>query len=250
MKERPILFSGPLVRALLEGRKTETRRPVKLPAKAVEGLVVQYPDGPHLRRRDTGKDEPLACPYGKPGDRQVCYSCGEGAVQSAACVPCARCDAGLDTGDLRRGDLLWVGETWGAHFIWDGCPPSKIKHDDDGHCLFYKADGHIRGGCRPSQRKRWRPSIHMPRWASRINLEVTEVRVERLQDIDEAGAKAEGVEAVHVHVPTDPHGPLVPSFRAGFREAWDGIYAGRKDKPGLDWKDSPWVWVVGFKVLP
>ena len=174
MKERPILFSAPMVRALLAGTKTQTRRIVK--ARDLEWMDVHQ----GLREPDNAE----RCPYGQPG-----------------------------------GDRLYVRETWAAPHAYDHLPPRLIPQD----ARIHYAATEDRGGLL------WRPSIHMPRWASRITLEVTGVRVERLQDISEADAIAEGVY-------TDP---ACPAYDA-YAQLWDEIN-------GLgSWEANPWVWVVGF----
>lgn len=192
MSEHPILFSGPMVRAILEGRKTMTRRVVK--GVALEWLAtgmftpayVAHPDN-HL------------CPYGQPGDR------------------------------------LWVRETWR---IPGGAPNGWTD---------YKADDDREGF-------KWRPSIHMPRLACRILLDVTAVRVERVQDIKQRDAMHEGIEPEPVEVSGSqvvfPRGKvpqdarLVGSdYKAGFHKYWDSLNA----KRGNGWDANPWVWVVEFK---
>lgn len=203
MKERPILFSGPMVRAILEGRKTQTRRVMK-PQPTLKGSQWVWRDYQWMADKQHPMDvitggSLAPCPYGKNGDR------------------------------------LWVRETW-----W---------HDDDG--LFYRADQSEDSPWleasqhRPSSGSKWgwRPSIHMPRAASRITLGITGVRVERLQRISEADARAEGVtiEGRHsVGYCTGEH--LPPSIRA-FRDLWDGLNAA----PGHGWNANPWVWVVQFR---
>lgn len=206
MKERPILFSGAMVRALLAGTKTQTRRIVKSQPPADKQRVAWYepgvmgwapPDVPsqHWHR--------VRCPYGQPGDR------------------------------------LWVREAFG-HF-------ERNDNFSPGCEVFYRADGE----CLALQP--WRPSIHMPRWASRITLEVTSVRVERLQDISEADALAEGIVPHvrggwhwHPHNPSD----LDDWHQFGFKTAayayeslWEQI-----NGPG-SWDSNPWVWAVEFKRL-
>lgn len=168
MKARPILFSGPMVRALLAGTKTQTRRVCK-PA-ATLSAVVEVPDplergqvynGSHFGDEDG--EAQFACPYGG------------------------------------RGERLWVRETHYLHGIWsvrkgdDGKRRWTFSPNQDMGVQFDEPNGLIRG--RSTTVPGWyrRPSIHMPRWASRITLEVTGVRVERLQDISEADARAEGV---------------------------------------------------------
>lgn len=210
MKERPILFSTPMVRALLSGAKTQTRRIVK--AKHLpwlENSVLNFLDGKWNQR-------PL--PYGQPGDR------------------------------------LWVRETWQGPLLqefemdadanWH--TPSHIhQYQNPAHCE-YAADG----GPAPEytdaddvMRQGWRPSIHMPRWASRITLEITSVRVERLQDISEADALAEGIvrqpdggyglaDTTHYHF-TDP--------RQSYFSLWEAINGAGSVE------DNPWVWAVEFR---
>lgn len=213
VKERPILFSGPMVRAILEGRKTQTRRVVK-----------PYP----LAFAD--RFEP--CPfrgYGLLGqwaqmDMREHTICG---------LP------GRKYGS--QGDLLWVKETWS----WSGeiCNHEEVIWRADRDYTLIERGGH-----------RWRPSIHMPRWASRITLEIESVRVERLQDITEADAIAEGVERnegddpwTHadgwIKYPFDLHAEDFPAVTAkeSYQSLWQSI-----NGPG-SWDANPWVWVIQFR---
>ncbi len=177
MKERPILFSGEMVRAILEGRKTQTRRLAKVNADG-------YPCD-------------SLCPY-CPGDR------------------------------------LWVRETWSCGKVFDRTPPGQIPTVERDIPVWYAAED----GEESINRGRWRHSIHMPRWASRITLEVTGVRVERLQDISEADACAEGImRASGVCGQTVRPGP-----RDHFADLWDRINNDR-----ASWASNPWVWVVEFR---
>lgn len=185
MKERPILFNGAMVRAILEGRKTHTRRIVK--GMALDWLEASSPEY-------VADPEDHLCPLGAPGDR------------------------------------LWVRETWSS---------------DDGKTAHYRADGETYNAGLP-----WRPSIHMPRWASRITLEITGVRVERLQEITEEGAKAEGCSPCGFaqEVALNPAGgcsvtDLSGTSRGTFRMLWDSIYKGSKS-----WDANPWVWDIEFRV--
>lgn len=151
MKERPILFTGPMVRAILEGRKTVTRR-VVTPQPDFLGSMVD-PNTP-FKTLDAGLHARITCPYGQPGDR------------------------------------LWVREAWAADAQVDAIAPSDLSQ---GEPIWYPADLSVRQtGCSMISKGRVRPSIHMPRWACRILLEITAVRVERLQDISDPGALAEG----------------------------------------------------------
>ena len=179
IKERPILFSAPMVRAILEGRKTVTRREIKTRMRSADTSfeLHQQPDGSWLPMHtfdescmdDQGTEHPITCPYGKPGDR------------------------------------LWVRESHAQVFevdIPDGRPAGPIgtagsPGRPDWKCRYvYRADGEMPNvqwhHVGDSQPVRWTPSIHMRREASRILLEITDVRVERLQDISEDQAKAEG----------------------------------------------------------
>lgn len=193
MKERPILFSSSMVRAILDGSKTMTRRIIKPqpthfnPAGTPRRVV---PNG--------GPSESICCPYGQPGDR------------------------------------LWVRETWAAPHALDGHTPRFMPPTTRVHY----AASEDRGGLL------WRASIHMPRWASRILLEIADVRIERLQDISEDDAQAEGLEyserfegycigeAEHYN----SHDP-----RLSYASLWESIN-------GPDsWAANPWVWVVTFR---
>lgn len=201
MKERPILFSAPMVRAILSGTKTQTRRVVK-PAPQADQIL-----------------KPLV---GSSGFRFVMDA-----------TP-------LDAKNIRRirwdysygqpGDRLWVRESY-------------QRFSDDGQ-IMYRADPESFKSMNELKRDdcleaRWRPSIHMPRWASRITLEVTGVRVERLQDISEADAIAEGVRQYsaleRIQAGQDRWA------RHAYRSLWESI-----DGPG-SWDANPWVWVVEFK---
>ena len=179
MTDRPILFSAPMVRAILAGTKTQTRRVVKPAHKA-------WMDQPVTHQLGEWDKRPL--PYGKPGDR------------------------------------LWVRETWQAVSGNDRARHIMTHPRPDRGWLEYAATPRD-----DEPAYKWRPSIHMPRWASRITLEVTGVRVERLQDISEADAISEGTPF--------PCGGWV----GGYQKLWESIHG-----PG-SWDLNPWVWVVEFK---
>ncbi len=208
MKARPILFSPPMVRALLGGRKTQTRRIVK--PQPAEGQTV-------------GR-----CPYVRTG-----YSLAEcradGTVGGCECRPFS-CPYGWP------GDLLWVRESYG---LWRGLEP------------VYMADN-------PDQMNRWKPSIHMPRAASRLTLEITDIRVERLQNISEQDARAEGLITGPDHLDTlcrDYRGDKTYS-EGGYaleRTVWVQPVESYKSLWELingegSWELNPWVWVIEFKV--
>ena len=209
-KSSPILFSGPMVRAILDGRKTQTRRVVK-----PQLVRLETPRGRNKAAAGWLNFRALPCPYGQPGDE------------------------------------LWVREAFGVvRFVG--------VHDGDIHesKVVYSAD-------EPKQKPlRWTPSIHMPRCASRITLTVKAVRVERLQDISEADAIAEGVEPNWIGDLNPPGGmawdanehgwnpydgdesqegfPAVTA-KESFRGLWQSI-----NGPG-SWDANPWVWVIEFE---
>lgn len=231
MKERPILFSAPMVRAILDGSKTQTRRIVKgvkhFPefgsAVGMVGGAWRYgsPAGLGLAERGDCWSVTLDADHLKRMCTQEAYGWGAGAG----------CPYGPP------GDRLWVRETWSTHACFDGVPPAKLTT----RSLHYWADGEIKTG-------KGRPSIHMPRWASRITLEITGVRVERLQDISIQDAKAEGawgpddsiVDKVATYFGIDV---LAANPRLAFQMLWESIN-------GPDsWQANPWVWAIDFKRL-
>ncbi|OPA88760.1 hypothetical protein BFW86_17110 [Pseudomonas fluorescens] len=218
IKERPILFSAPMVRAILEARKTVTRRAVKIQPRSKADIGSYGLGQPFIRNPDVTKPNP-ECPYGRPGDR------------------------------------LWVRETFTIESNrWaddpyspphkDGRPTQRYEDDkwDQPHYKATDAEPKLWYDDRDSPGCRWKPSIHMPRWASRILLEVTDVRVERLQDIGEAQAKAEGIKpSKHVEgwFAYNDTATAFVSAAVAFGELWNSV--------GGDWDTNPWVWVVEFK---
>lgn len=207
-RERPILFSTPMVRAILDGSKTQTRRVVKpwepnYPTSAPKALPTDFsmlPDGTPFR---------AACPYGQPGDR------------------------------------LWVRETFQGPMWEEGTWDPDTDYHKPEFCE-YRADG----GPMPEYvdfednlHQGWKPSIHMPRWASRITLEVTGVRVERLQDISARDAIAEGVKPTSdgaFHIEEDQY--RAPDPAECYARLWEAI-----NGPG-SWDANRWVWVVEFNL--
>lgn len=230
MKSRPILFSAPMVRALLDGRKTQTRRMVN---GAVEDVTRGTWHSPaRLVHRNTCQR--AYCENVDDGE----LACG-GYELTAAGVAC-RSPYGAN------GDQLWVRETWGR--VCDDDHDCDDAPDD--HHVEYRAD--LSPGCTdlpggwPADEGKfpWRPSIHMPRWANRITLEVTGVRVERLQEISEADALAEGVgvlsyggaEDIWRSDSGDTRDP-----RKAYSDLWESINGDGS------WAANPWVWVVEFR---
>ncbi|AIO23827.1 hypothetical protein [Burkholderia cepacia] len=256
MKERPILFSGPMVRAILEGRKTQTRRVVTVRGEqpppwatfAAEGHSPTYtswskPTGlfywcesdeaptKELRRWPilpplhamAGDHYWTPCPHGKPGDR------------------------------------LWVRETWKPRTSHscslDTCDCSDVWVDyQAGGAGVYFAEREIdEEWTMPSAavKGQWVPSIHMPRWASRITLEIIGVRVEHLQSISEADSIAEGIETFETDDPDmqemwrdySEDGMASGNPIGSFMTLWNGINAAR----GHGWDANPWVWAIEFR---
>jgi hypothetical protein len=183
VKERPILFSGPMVRAILDGRKTQTRRIVKgsgIWSVCGEDLGFPWPG----QEDESGEWRSFTCPYGEPGER------------------------------------LWVREAWARVIVGN-----QIDY-------LYRADTHTGLEKRDGDQK-WKPSIHMPRVACRLMVEITSVRVERLQDISEEDATNEGAQCAGF--------PASLTNRGAFGKLWQSIN-------GPDsWAANPWVWVVEFR---
>jgi hypothetical protein len=193
---RPILFSAPMIRALLAGTKTQTRRVVKFkPWHQIE----QRDDGSHwpwMHDSDHDRDYWLPSPYGQPGDR------------------------------------LWVREAFRLCAEADATPP---RDTDAAYRVWYEADAPHQPGA-----GKLRTGMFMPRWASRITLQIAGVRVERLQDISEADAIAEGAPSADLVSGRECIFPHQGLHRWGFQLLWQQIN-------GLDsWDANPWVWVVTF----
>ncbi len=223
VRERPILFSAPMVRAILDGQKTQTRRVVNLRNGMIDfvgsGLsrdpadpssdwnnpscwgYEHFDQGWCLLKPDGPSSHQIPCPYGQPGDR------------------------------------LWVRETW-ADLRGTGIGTASAAYRAES----LNADGRENADarrCREDYGVKWRPSIHMPRWASRITLEITDIRVERVREISRDDVIAEGI--------CERDGLPIEDCHAGwhepFAQLWDSINA----KRGFPWADNPWVWVVAFK---
>lgn len=237
-----MIFNGEMVRAILDGRKKQTRRIMK----------VQPSDGFHPTHN--GYDLDLNAHWYTPGvvdkngylqpakkdvfgvaDENEGYTCPFGAV----------------------GDRIWVRETFQGPLVSEELFEEYLAHPEKfetpQYCE-YAADG----GARPEYcdlddnlRHGWRPSIHMPRWASRLTLEITGVRVERLNGISETDAEAEGIDMEALFDAQDCYDCIAdhnmtgrPTVTGAFKYLWESIYGEES------WKANPWVWVIEFKVVP
>lgn len=213
MKERPILFSAPMVRAILDNRKTMTRRVVNPQPERCE-----HPgETPRLRWC------PKCSKYNAQLDCWIpsfVWNANLGPEKTGASSITDYCPYG------KPGDRLWVRETWCCTWPFDG------KHCEDGPC--YKATDEGECGAYLTGQK-WRPSIFMPRNLSRLTIEVTDVRVERLQQITEHDAEHEGVGRYNESIAFTCMG--------AFSDLWDVL----NKKRGFSWESNPFVWVVSFK---
>lgn len=222
MKEHPILFSEPMVRAILEGRKTQTRRPMKVP----------------------------------DFDR-VAYDAERGVLELGITIEGNTASMGRVRAPFAVGDRLWVRETFAS---FKGSSEPVSPRDASYVVMADGAQKYRDGSYSPglatyapgaSDGIKWRPSIHMPRWASRITLEVTDIRPERVKSITNSDATAEGVEyrraggmspggsgTFHVG---EAHYGRAP--KESFELLWDSIYG----RGAFRWQHNPWVWAVAFK---
>lgn len=209
VKERPILFSGPMVRAILDGRKTQTRRVVKLPKYATPENAVPWSFAQENAIRAFTQE------YG--GQSLLCNLIGDLGVHNQLC-PYGQ-----------PGDRLWVRETF-----FETRNVSRDSHKRKRGAV-YRADEGVKFG--RFDNATWRSPIHMPRWASRLTMEITEVSVQRVQEIGVDDARAEGVDHDTSETSDGP--------RAIYRRLWDALNA----KRGYSWESNPWVWALSFRVL-
>ncbi|AUU37772.1 TPA: hypothetical protein ACKRTJ_000874 [Proteus mirabilis] len=226
MKERGIIFNAEMVRAILDGRKTQTRRIVKnvmpdngiwlkKPTKTRSGTTTHVLDAPKHN----------LCPLGKIGDRIY-------VRETWSVVSHEFDDDGLMIDYVPDRQTKAVHEMPYGHGYLTG----HVIYSADGDFTWGDDDGCVDG------RSCWKPSIHMPRWASRITLEITDVRVERLNDISQSDAIAEGAPPSHPTIDAISRECGFPDFsRSWFGQTWWHIY-GKKN-----WQDNPWVWVIEFK---
>jgi hypothetical protein len=263
MTDRPILFSAEMIRAILDGRKTQTRRVMKVQPWP-DATVEVGPYHPHRIDRN-GESQPGPAVFGAIWDHHDIVNGGDAGLRSPYGAP---------------GDTLWVRESLYIWGLWrkdglrkNGLPSWRFEEvgqrADPDPDLGLIGSAHVR-----HLLKFWlRPSIYMPRWASRITLRITDIRVERLQDISEDDARAEGCEARPFPGPwwqgyrdlgdgellyqqavgdTAPDWMIDPkkmpstpwldqSARDGFRSIWMGLHS-----PGA-WDANPWVWVLSFE---
>ena len=226
MAYKPILFRTPMVKAILDNRKTMTRRVVKKKYSNTDLEMKTDKYGTRLieRQNDAPPPEPVTFPDGRKGTRWSLVAIRD--------VP----------SPYQRGDILWVRETWQQLAPWtdNGC-----ELDWDKMQYYYAADGNqgiemTDDNGFPLESFRWRPSIHMPKAAARIFLRVTGVKAERLQGITPEDAHKEGIAF-------RPFNGNFPHYRnwliKDFRELWDSINA----KRGYGWDANPWVWVYTFE---
>lgn len=229
MRERPILFSGPMVRAILAGTKTQTRRVSLIDdfetnshadgmttwrvnfSKAVKGVLGSY-SGTHCSEAEAQRIiASQFCPYGSVGER------------------------------------LWVRETHAivprtAYRCSDGVQQVLRPDDDHDAAIFREGWERSAGGIR------WRPSIHMPRWASRIRLEITDVRVQRLQEISEDDCAAEGVLEIDGQLPNEAIYEMARRQRTTFEDLRPSFGALWESINGAGcWDANPWVWAISFQ---
>lgn len=210
MKTRPILFSVPMIRALLEGRKTQTRRALKNPSLWATDVQLQCAQ---ISPRQCSELAAKHCPYGVIEDR------------------------------------LWVRESWRVGKRWDSTAPRNLPirgltvmfatggsaaNDDHGQYVLDESYPKTL----PDWAGKVRPGMFMPRWASRLTLRVSDVRIERLQEIEESDAEAEGAETAWGNVGADER----PTYVAGFRRVWEEINGKGS------WEANPWVWALSFTV--
>ncbi|HBW1512133.1 TPA: hypothetical protein MEH66_000462 [Klebsiella quasipneumoniae subsp. similipneumoniae] len=235
MTERGMIFNAEMVRAILDGRKTQTRRIIKWKQTRFTEIG-EREDG---SKWPWSEDAEHACDFWHP--------CPFGAV----------------------GDRIWVRETWATLGNEDGCcvdwEGNLCKGDERSAARIYRASCEQRPGdyglwsipddtyWKPHTKEHkfegaWRPSIHMPRWASRILLEITDVRVERLNAISEEEAEAEGIDMEALYDSQDCYDCIAghnmtgrPTVTGAFKYLWESIYGEE------GWKSNPWVWVIEFK---
>ena len=221
-RERPIIFSAPMVRAILDGRKTQTRRIIKLPTKMRDGGAI-------YERPDMGGWD--ATTHGGGGVFRIGPASERIPVPEEPAIWHRTCGVCM-TMPWKVGYRAWVRETWAPLDRCTTNDPGVQALVDRG---FYRADDSTVDG----EISRWTPAIHMPRWASRLTLLIEDVRVQRLQDISEEDAVAEGAAGEGATVEGMP--VIVRSPIEDFRDIWRSIH-------GSDaWDRDPWVVALTFR---
>lgn len=219
MADKGIIFSGPMVKALLAGQKTQTRRIAKITAIMGNKVAVTSPEESLIELED-GEFR-----------RGICHYESTGALSGPYRLPYA------------VGDRLWVREAIRFDKEWDDCKPRDFDQAD---AIFYEADGHCdtRMWGDPFTLGRLRSPIHMPRWASRLTLTVTEVRVQRLAEISGKDALAEGVQCPTCEAMQTSacHGAGCFASVAAYRDLWNSLHG-----PAA-WAANPWVVALTFTV--
>ena len=219
MTERPILFSAEMVRAILDGRKTQTRRAMKAQPtghhwEMLPGYQLKHTEAVMANGKVAVKFRHTIPQNPSPDFNNAWIPCHYGAP----------------------GDTLWVRETWRVHKSYDVLNAARVygaMGGDVAYCVDYLATHRNKDFW-----GRGRPSIHMPRWASRITLRITDVRVQRLQDISEDDARAEGASRTDWEY---DDGECCDNDREAFSHLWNRI-----NGPSA-WDDNPWVWVIEFE---
>lgn len=257
VKERPIIFSGEMVKAILDGKKTMTRRVVKTQPRDECTEIATSACFGHVEYRSTSEDRQtqsilakIKCPYGKIGDRLW--------VREAYTVTGWNCDDGsVYIKYLADGhEQYFDNETDEMECAIDSLVASVCKELDKRKVPMLNDEAY---DCSLDKNKpRNRSPMFMPRFASRILLEITDIRVERLNDISEADAVKEGIKEFRINCSrdgiktayrdySDVHNDVVTlnNPTASFRTLWDTL----NEKKGYPWASNPWVWVVEFKVV-
>ena len=225
MATRPILFSAPMIRALLDGTKTQTRRVAQVTDDSCKPGFIRPLAGVTPRRPESHVSY---CPYGGPGDllwvrETYCIEHEiDGNTPPHSDGRPTQINADAFAGD---GEHAWRQPHYRAT---DPEPELAYEYGTCARCLAAEPHAH------------WKPSIHMPRWASRLTLEITDVRLQRVHEISEADARAEGAAPASIS-PADNGAPYVHAFRG----LWDSINAAR----GHAWADNPFVWALSFRVV-
>jgi hypothetical protein len=234
---KPIIFNSEMVRAILDRRKTQTRMPCKFDALWIKHVIDRETIGGKEAYTGWVREAkppapmllPIKCPFGKPGDKLW--------VRETVA------DVNSEMGPtlLYKDGYMQGWEDFSESFGPDqGAGPSMdyktypgIRND----WTVWREDIDVKG-----EGGKWCPSIHMPRWASRITLEITDIRVERVQDISEDSARAEGFSESNI---SDEQHKFLEVGQSWFVDTWNSIY----EKKGFGWDANPWVWVVEFKRL-